>query len=153
MLTLGSLGVWLFYLIVGNHSLGLQVSGEVDILEIVASVDTNHAVIAGLDALPLGGFAIAAFLLVAIVFTATTYDSASYPGGQCNAITQTLRGSREMAPRLLGDWIDDSARRSHVRRWLRAQKVTLVASIPLVVTFWLSGLAFFRSLQADHKTS
>ena len=24
-----------------------------------------------------------------------------------------------MAPRLLGDWIDDSARRSHVRRWLQ----------------------------------
>ena len=155
MLTLGSLGVWLFYLIVGNHSLGLQVSGEVDILEIVASVNTNHAVIAGLDALPFGGFAIAAFLLVAIVFTATTYDSASYT--LAASATQSLKPSEDPAKWHRVFWAIGltilPVGLMYAGGFREAQKVTLVASIPLVVTFWLSGLAFFRSLQADHKTS
>jgi BCCT family betaine/carnitine transporter len=154
MLTLGSLGVWLFYLIVGNHSLGLQVSGEVDILEKVASVDTNNAVIAGLDALPFGGFAIAAFLLVAIVFTATTYDSASYT--LAASATQSLKPSEDPAKWHRVFWAIGltilPVGLMYAGGFREAQKVTLVASIPLVVTFWLSGLAFFRSLQADHKT-
>ena len=49
MLGMGSMGVWLFYLIVGNHSLGLQVSGEVDILGVMAESGGNQAIIAGLD--------------------------------------------------------------------------------------------------------
>jgi hypothetical protein len=38
----------------------------------------NAAIVAGLDALPLAAVAIGLFCVVAIIFVATTYDSASY---------------------------------------------------------------------------
>ena len=37
MLLLGSMGVWLFFLVLGNHSLGLQLSGELDVVGIMQS--------------------------------------------------------------------------------------------------------------------
>ena len=37
----------------------------------------NAAIVAGLDALPLAAVAIGLFCMVAIIFVATTYDSAS----------------------------------------------------------------------------
>ena len=58
MLGLGSLGVWLFFFVLGNHSLGLQLSGEVDVIGVMNAESGTAAIVAGLDALPLAAVAI-----------------------------------------------------------------------------------------------
>ncbi len=78
MLLLGSLGVWLFFLVLGNHSLGLQLSGQLDVVEIMQASGGNAAVVAGLNTLPMAGLIIGVFAVVAVIFVSTTYDSASY---------------------------------------------------------------------------
>ena len=78
MLLLGSMGVWLFFLVLGNHSLGLQLSGELDVVGIMQSSGGNAAVVAGLNTLPMAALIIGVFAVVAVIFVATTYDSASY---------------------------------------------------------------------------
>jgi BCCT family betaine/carnitine transporter len=45
MLLLGSMGVWLFFLVLGNHSLGLQLSGELDVVGVMQSSGGNAAVV------------------------------------------------------------------------------------------------------------
>ncbi|MBT5489527.1 MAG: BCCT family transporter, partial [Halieaceae bacterium] len=77
MLLLGSMGVWLFFLVLGNHSLGLQLSGELDVVGIMQSSGGNAAVVAGLNTLPMAALIIGVFAVVAVIFVATTYDSAS----------------------------------------------------------------------------
>ena len=72
MLLLGSMGVWLFFLVLGNHSLGLQLSGELDVVGIMQSSGGNAAVVAGLNTLPMAALIIGVFAVVAVIFVATT---------------------------------------------------------------------------------
>jgi len=152
MLGLGSLGVWLFFFVLGNHSLGLQLSGEVDVIGVMNAESGNAAIVAGLDALPLAAIAIGLFCVVAVIFVATTYDSASY--------TLAATASTELAE-------SQDPARWHRVFWAiaiailpiglmyaggvrEAQTATLVVSLPLTFTFWLTGIALLKSLRADH---
>jgi BCCT family betaine/carnitine transporter len=78
MLVWGSLGSWLFYMIIGNYGLFLEMAGSVDVTGIVSSQGGNSALVAILEQLPLAGLVIGVFSVIAIIFAATTYDSASY---------------------------------------------------------------------------
>ncbi len=78
MLVWGSLGSWLFYMVMGNYALFLELEGLVDFTGIMNSVNGSAAIVAMLETLPLAAIAIGVFSVVAIIFAATTYDSASY---------------------------------------------------------------------------
>ncbi|MDG2288878.1 MAG: BCCT family transporter, partial [Woeseiaceae bacterium] len=78
MLIWGSLGSSLFYMIMGNYGLFLEMAGTVDVTGIVSSQGGNTALVAILEQLPLAGLVIGVFSIIAIIFAATTYDSASY---------------------------------------------------------------------------
>ncbi|MCP3673169.1 MAG: BCCT family transporter, partial [Gammaproteobacteria bacterium] len=78
MLLYGSLGCALFYMIMGNYSIYQQLSGTVNVIEILNEQNGNQAIIAGFDQLPLAEIMIGAFCIISIIFSATTYDSASY---------------------------------------------------------------------------
>ena len=152
MLGMGSMGVWLFYLIVGNHSLGLQVSGEVDILAVMAESGGNQAIIAGLDALPFAGLFIVGFILLCSIFTATTYDSASYV--LAASATKSLKPSEDPAQWHRVFWAVAITilpiALMYAGGLKEAQTITLVVSLPLVFTFWLSGISLLKSLQEDY---
>ncbi len=78
MLVWGSLGSWLFYIVMGNYALFLELSGQLDFTGIMASVSGSAAIVAMLEQLPLAALVISVFSIISIVFAATTYDSASY---------------------------------------------------------------------------
>ena len=151
MLVLGSFGCWLFYLIFGNHSLGLQLSGELDVLAIMKESGGNHAIIAGLNALPMAGFVLTGFLLVAIIFSATTYDSASYT--LAASATNSLEPNEDPPQWHRVFWAGAIAVLPIALMYAggikEAQTTTLVVSLPLVVTLWLSGIGLIMSLRAD----
>lgn len=152
MLTLGSLGVWLFFFVLGNHSLGLQLSGALDVIAIMNESGGNAAIVAGLDTLPFAELAIGLLCVVSMIFVATTYDSASY--------TLAASASQSIGPS------EDPARWHRVFWALalgvlpiglmyaggirEAQTATLVVSLPLTFTFWLSGWGLLKSLHADY---
>lgn len=74
----GSLGCFLFFMVLGNYGLSLQLSGELDVVAILNSEGATKAIFSMLDALPLGTLVIAVFTLLCVIFTATTFDSISY---------------------------------------------------------------------------
>lgn len=78
MLVFGSLGCWVFYMIIGNYSIFLQLNDIVDVLGVIKAVDGSAAIVATLEAMPLAPFVITVFTIMSIIFAATTYDSASY---------------------------------------------------------------------------
>lgn len=74
----GSLGCFLFFMILGNYGLSLQLSGEMDIVGILNTQGATKAIFSMLSALPMGTLVIAVFTILCVIFTATTFDSISY---------------------------------------------------------------------------
>jgi BCCT family betaine/carnitine transporter len=148
MLLLGSLGVWLFFLVLGNHSLGLQLSGQLDVVEIMQSSGGNAAVVAGLNTLPMAGLIIGMFAVVAVIFVSTTYDSASYT--LAATATQSLDVSEDPPRWHRVFWAVAIAilpiGLMYAGGIKEAQTATLVVSLPLTFTFWLSGWGLLKSL-------
>ncbi|WP_430431213.1 BCCT family transporter [Oceanicaulis sp.] len=147
MIGYGSLGAGLFFVILGNYGLNLQLTGAVDVVERLNSDGGAQAIVAIMDALPLDVWAMGLFAVAAVVFSATTYDSASYilassatrslPSGQDPALWQRLfwaamLGALPITLLFVGG--------------LRVvQTAALIASAPVV----LIGLVMARSLMAQ----
>jgi len=151
MLILGSLGSWVFYMILGNFALFQQLSGAVDFTGILSTIDGNAAIVATLETLPLAPLVIGVFAIVALIFSATTYDSASYT----LASSATLHLSAG----------DDPARWHRVF-WafalglmpvtlmfiggLKVLQVTLlIVSLPILAVCVVAAISLVKSLQAD----
>ena len=155
MLVFGSLGVWLFFLVLGNHSLSLQLGGTLDVVSVMQTKGGATAIVAGLDELPFAGMIIGLFCLVAVIFVATTYDSASYT--LAASATQSLAVSEDPPRWHRVFWAIAIAilpiglmNAGGIRE---AQTATLVVSLPLTLTFWISGVGLMKSLHADQSTA
>ncbi len=74
----GTLGCFLFFMCLGNFGLYLQLSGELDVLQILNHESPTAAIFAILGQLPMRYLVIGVYTLLAVIFTATTFDSISY---------------------------------------------------------------------------
>ncbi|MCF3936166.1 BCCT family transporter [Acuticoccus sp. M5D2P5] len=74
----GSIGCFLFFIVLGNYGLWLQISGGLDVVTILDGEDSFAAIFAILDTLPLTWLVVLTFTILAILFTATSFDSISY---------------------------------------------------------------------------
>ena len=74
----GTLGCFLFFMCLGNFGLYLQLSGELDVLAILNGESPTAAIFAILGELPMRWLVIGIYTILAIIFTATTFDSISY---------------------------------------------------------------------------
>ncbi|KUJ84590.1 MULTISPECIES: BCCT family transporter [Microbulbifer] len=74
----GSMGCFLFFMILGNYGIYLQLSGQVDVVQILNQQDPTTAIFAILQTLPLSTLVVLVFTVLALIFTATTFDSISY---------------------------------------------------------------------------
>ena len=152
MLIWGSLGSWLFYMVIGNYALFLELTGALDFTGIMKSQDSNAALVAMLETLPMAPLVISVFSIIAIIFAATTYDSASY----------TLASSATLHLKA-----GDDPSRWHRVFWAFAlglmpvalmlmddvlrpiQVILLVVSLPILVVGVIMSVALVKSLQAN----
>ncbi|QQL45135.1 BCCT family transporter [Sulfuriroseicoccus oceanibius] len=74
----GSAGCALYFIILGNYGLSLQLSGELDVVGILKNEGATSAIFSILDQLPMAPIVIGVFTLLCLIFTATTFDSISY---------------------------------------------------------------------------
>jgi BCCT family betaine/carnitine transporter len=152
MLVFGTLGCALFYMVLGNYSMHLEFTRQIDVSRIVQEQGGHHAIVAVLGELPLAWVATAVFALVSLAFAATTYDAAA----QALASSLTLRLHEGEEP----------------QRWLRVfwalaigilpatlmyvggirvvQTGILVASLPILVICVLMTVALLKDLREDH---
>jgi len=156
MLVWGSLGSWLFYMIMGNYALSLELTGQVDFTGIMSREGGSAAIVAMLEQLPLTAVVIAVFSVISIVFAATTYDSASYT--LASSATLHLKAG------------DDPARWHRVF-WALAlglmpvalmllqgnlrpiQVILLIVSFPILFVGVAMSVSLVKSLRADYQAN
>ena len=155
MLVFGSLGCALFYLVLGNYSLSLQLSGELDVISMLREQGGNQAIVAGFDLLPLGGVVIGLFCFVSIIFSATTYDSASYI--LASSASHHLHPSEDPPRWHRSFWAIALAILPITLMYIGgikvAQTAVLVVSLPILLTLALSACSLLLSLHKDHKVT
>ena len=74
----GSLGCAMFMIILGNYGLYLQMTGIVELIDILNNESATAAIFSILNSLPMSYLVVAVLAFLAIIFTATTFDSISY---------------------------------------------------------------------------
>lgn len=74
----GTLGCFLFFMCLGNFGMYLQLSGQLDVLTVLNEQSATAAIFAILGEMPMRGLVIGVYTLLAVIFTATTFDSISY---------------------------------------------------------------------------
>ena len=74
----GSVGCALFFMVLGNYGLNLQLTGTLDVVSILNTDSQPAAVFAILGSLPFKTIIIALYTVLAIIFLSTTFDSISY---------------------------------------------------------------------------
>ena len=159
MIGYGSIGVMLFYMVLGNYGLSLELTNALSVTTVLKEGQPD-AIIAILGQLPWPEIIVAVFCIVTVIFTATTYDSASY----------ILAAS---ATRRIG--IGDDPARWHRLFWAGAlavipltllfagreaedprealrvvQTATLVASLPILFVGVLMSVSLLKQLRLDH---
>ena len=151
MLLFGSLGSWIFYMVIGNYSLFLQLEGAVDFVGIMNSISGNAAIVAMLETLPLAALVIAVFAVVSIIFAATTYDSASY--SLASGATLHLAAGDDPARWHRVFWAFALAILPVALMFIGGlkamQSVLLVVSLPILVVGVLMAVSLVKALKAD----
>jgi BCCT family betaine/carnitine transporter len=148
MLGWGSLGCWLFFIVLGNYAFYLEQAGTLAIVQEAYDVGPSAALASMIEILPLGSFWLFYLAVIGVIFTATTYDSASY--------TLAAGASRYLSEK-------DHPARWHRVFWAVAlgtlpasllylggirvlQTASVVASLPLLIVYLLLAVSIARTL-------
>ncbi len=74
----GSLGCWLFFAIFGNTALHYQLTCKVPVIKIMNEVSPQAAIVAVVQALPMGTFVLVLFVAMCFIYSATTLQASAY---------------------------------------------------------------------------
>lgn len=146
----GTLGCALFFMILGNYALFLSNTGALTVLDTVAELGSTVAILDVVMTLPWTGIILPLFMVVSLIFAATSYDSISYV--LASATTEHLPSD------------------SHPARWNRLfwafslglipttliyigglkalQSAVVAASLPLLIVTSIMTVALFRGLNS-----
>ena len=78
MMIFGSLGCFLFFSILGNYAVNLELSGQMNVSQTLSDIGHQATSTKILMTLPYGEIFVLAYSLIVIIFVATSYDSVSY---------------------------------------------------------------------------
>jgi len=115
MTLFGSLGSWLFYIVMGNYALWVEINHLLPVAEIVTMDGPALAIVQVLSTLPGKSVFLFVFMIVSIIFVATTYDSASY--ALASAATRQLKPGE------------------HPARWHRLFWAAMIGLLPVLLLF------------------
>ncbi|MDG2421049.1 MAG: BCCT family transporter [Gammaproteobacteria bacterium] len=149
----GSLGCFLFFIVLGNYALYLELAGTYDVVEHTVQASPSAAIAGIVALLPMGQFWLIFLAVIGLIFMSTTYDSASY--------TLAAGATRELKDH------------QHPARWHRVfwaialgalplsllaigglrelQTASLVASLPILFIYILLAISIMRTLKNETK--
>ncbi len=152
MLGAGSLGNWIAFALLGNTGMSLQINGTLDVAGILENQGPTAAIVAILQALPLGALALTVFTLLVVIFLATTLDSSAY--------TMAAVATRHLPP-------EEEPARWHRVMWAVAlavvavglmyagglealQTLSIITAFPLIFVLGIVTMSFWRWLRDGH---
>ena len=151
MLGYGSLGCALFFMVFGNYGLYLEQEGELALTAMISEQGAAAAITELLGTLPMPMLVIAAYAVVALVFSITTYDSASYT--LASSATRDLPAGADPVRWHRVFWAGALAVLPLTLMFVGGLRVvqtaTLVVSLPLLGVGVLMAWSLLRQLRAD----
>jgi BCCT family betaine/carnitine transporter len=151
MMIFGSLGSWVFYMIIGNYAMYLELMGTIDFTGIMKTVNGSAAIVATLETLPLTGIVIGVFSAIAIIFAATTYDSASYT--LASSATLNLKAGDDPARWHRAFWAFAFGLMPVALMYIGGlqvmQVIVLIASFPILIIGVFMSVGLVKTLKAD----
>ncbi|WP_270180768.1 BCCT family transporter [Alkalihalobacillus sp. CinArs1] len=145
----GSLGTVLFFGILGNYSMYLELSGQYAVIETLNQQGAPAAIIGTLTNLPFASLAIIVFVLLATIFLATTYDSGSYV---IASVTQKrVEGEPVRWNRLF--WALSLSILPMIFMYLGGlktlQTISIIGGFPLLIILPMLGWSFIKLVKED----
>lgn len=151
MLAAGSFGCWIAFAVLGNTGLYFQLNDIVPVTRILNDEGGTAAIVAIIQGLPLGSLVLVVFLVLLVIFLATTLDSSAY--------TMAAVASRELHP-------EDDPARWHRVFWAIAlatvsvalmaaggleplQTLSIITAFPLIFILGIAALSFRKWLIED----
>jgi len=159
----GSLGSWIFFSILGNYSMGLQLSFNnpesfpgkaLDVINIFNEKGAAHAVVETIAAAPLGMILLFAFVVLAFVSMVTGQTTIAFT--LAAVTTKKLKEDDEPARWNSFTWalilgvISISLLLFGALKPL--QTTSIVAAFPLMIVLIIVALSFFKTLKNDKDT-
>jgi BCCT family betaine/carnitine transporter len=154
MLSFGSLGAAVFYIVLGNYAMHLDLGGLLDVSGMIARGQEARAITEVIASLPLAQLALAVFVLVSVVLLATTYDSAAYT--LASVSTKRLEAGRNPARWSRLFWACalgfTPVTLLFVEGGLKVVlSATIVVSLPLLAVGVLMAASLVRQLREDAR--
>ncbi len=155
MVLFGTLGCWIFYFILGNYSLYLELENVMSVTGKLAATDMYITLASIVATLPLGGLALGILTVVMIISVATTYDSASYT--LASTATSQLREGENPSRWNRLFWAGVLGILPIVMMSVGGLQIirsgVLIASLPLLIVGVAMAVSLAKSLHADQRGS
>ncbi|MYL63210.1 BCCT family transporter [Bacillus hwajinpoensis] len=149
----GTFGSLLFFGILGNYGLHMQLTGEFDVIEVLNDEGAPRAIIETIGQLPFSWFMIFIFVVLAIIFLATTFDSSSYI--LASVVQKEVKDEPLRWNRLF--WAFALCLMPLVLMFVGGlgtlQTASIVGGFPLLFIMIMLGWSFMRASTADIKAS
>nr|WP_255437765.1 BCCT family transporter [Thalassobacillus sp. CUG 92003] len=149
----GTLGCVLFFGIMGNFGLYMQLTGQFDVISFMDQNGTPAAIIAIINQLPLARVLVLAFTVLAIIFLATTFDSSSYI--LASVVQKEVKNEPLRWNRLF--WAFALCLMPLVLMFLGGldtlQTASIVGGFPLIFIMLLLAWSFMRASNTDIRAS
>ncbi|WP_431801642.1 BCCT family transporter [Halobacillus andaensis] len=149
----GSLGTILFFGILGNFSMHLELTGQYSVVDTLNEQGDAAAIIGTLTQLPFSTLAIIVFVLLAVVFLSTTYDSGSY------VIASVVQKRVEKEPIRLNRlfWALALSVLPMVFMYLGGlttlQTISIIGGFPLLIILPILGWSFIKLVNEDKEAA
>lgn len=148
----GTLGCVLFFGILGNYAVFLQLSGQFDVIQFLNQHTPEATIIEVMHQLPLPKVMVVLFLISAFLYLATTFDSGSYilaAATQKKVIDEPLKANRLFWAFALC-LLPFSLMLVGGEKALEVLKTaSILASVPLIGIFVMMMVSFIRTLSGD----
>jgi BCCT family betaine/carnitine transporter len=150
----GSLGCWLFFVLFGNTAMHDELNGVVPVIEIMNEVSPQAAIVAVVNALPMGTFVLVLFLAMAFVYSATTLQASAYTIASVASRdlrageSEPLRWNRLFWALALGGM---AVALMYLGGLKPLQTASLVVAFPLMFIIGLCVWSFLRWLKQDYS--
>lgn len=152
MCAYGSLGCWAFYIVLGNFALDLELSNALPLASMIEA-DAFDAISVIFLQLPYGSFALGLFIIVTLIYVATTYDSASYT--LASAATKELHAGENPATWHRIFWAFALGILPIILMYIGGLKVVqsavLLAGFPIAIASIFMVRTLLKSLREDHS--
>lgn len=150
----GSLGCWLYFMVLGGYSVNLELAGG-QMSQLMGEVGAPMAIAMILNSLPLSKIIVPLFVILQFIFLATTLDSSAWV--LSSITTKELSGDQEPARwnRLVWAFVlSGSAVTLMIIGGLQAlQTSSIVASLPLIIILTVLVVGFMKHIREDYEAA